>query len=78
MFNNISTYLKSEDARISILKKGLHVLNYKKIVDITSEEVIFKTEDSLIKVKGTNMFLVKLDKNELLINGKIKSVDINE
>jgi len=78
MLDNLSTYLGTEEYRISILKNGLHVLNYKKIIDITENEVIIKTIDKLIKIYGKNMLLIKLDKKELLIKGIIKKVEVHE
>lgn len=78
MLNNISTYLGFEEYRISILKNGLHILNYKSLVDITESEAIIKIENKIIKIFGSNLRLIKLDKKELLINGTIKRVSIDE
>ena len=77
MLNNISTYLRDLDYRVTLLKNGLHVLNYKSIIDITSNIIMFKVNDKLFKVNGKNMILKKLDKKEFLITGVIESVTIN-
>jgi len=78
MLNNLSAYLGLEDYRISILKNGVHVLNYKSIIDITETEILLKIDKKIIKIKGTNFRLKELDKKELLIYGIIKKVEINE
>lgn len=78
VLNNLSTYLGSEDYRLSILKDGLHVLNYKSIVDITDTEVLLKIDRKIIKIKGSNFRLKELDKKELLVHGIVKKVEINE
>ena len=78
MLNNLSSYLSSNEYRISILPSGVHVLNYESIVDITSELVIIKVSNRLSKIKGKDMKAVKLDKKELLISGTILGVTINE
>lgn len=78
MLESISTYLKNESYRISIIESGLHVLNYTSIVDITSEEAILKINKKLIKIYGKNLTLIRLDKKELLINGIIKKVIVDE
>ncbi len=57
MLNNISTYLRDLDYRVTLLKNGLHVLNYKSIIDITSNIIMFKVNDKLFKVNGKNMIL---------------------
>lgn len=77
MLNNISTYLRDLDYRVTLLKNGLHVLNYKSIIDITSNIIVFKVNDKLFKVNGKNMILKELDKKEFLITGVIESVTIN-
>lgn len=78
MLNNLSSYLSSNEYRISILPSGVHVLNYESIVDITSELVIIKVSNIISKIKGKDMKAVKLDKKELLISGTILGVTINE
>jgi len=78
VLDNISTYLNSEKYRVSILSSGAHILNYKTIVDITSDEAIIKIDKKIIKIYGTSLKLIKLDKKELLINGVIKRLEINE
>ena len=77
MLINISTYLRDLDYRVTLLKNGLHVLNYKSIIDITSNIIMFKVNDKLFKVNGKNMILKELDKKEFLITGVIESVTIN-
>lgn len=78
MLNNLSTYLSSENYRISILENGAHILNYSSIVDITSDETIVRINKKLIRIYGSSLTLRKLDKKELLINGVIKKVEVNE
>lgn len=78
MLNNISTYLRDLDYRVTLLNNGLHVLNYKSIIDITSNIILFKVNDKLYKISGKNMILKKLDKKEFLIIGIIESVIISE
>ena len=78
VLNNISTYLKEEDYRISILSYGIHVLNYGQIVDITDTQALLRIKNKIIKINGTSFRLTRLDKKELLINGNIKKVEINE
>ena len=78
MLNNLSSYLSSNEDRISILPSGVHVLNYESIVDITSELVIIKVSNRISKIKGKDMKAVNLDKKELLISGTILGVTINE
>ena len=78
MLNNLSTYLNNIEYRISIIRNGLHVLNYKKIIDITSSSITLYVNNKKLEIKGSDIHISKLDKKELLINGSIKKVSIDE
>lgn len=78
MLNNLSEYLTKEEYRISIIPNGIHILYYSKILDITNLEALIYIKNKIIKITGTNLYISKLDKNELLIKGTIKKVEINE
>ena len=78
MLNNLSEYLTKEEYRISIIPNGIHILYYSKILDITNLEALIYIKTKIIKITGTNLYISKLDKNELLIKGTIKKVEINE
>ncbi len=78
MLNNLSCYLKKEDYRISILPYGVHILKYTILLDIKSDLALLKINNKIVKIKGTNIHLNALDKEELLITGNIRSVEINE
>lgn len=78
MFNNISDFLKNESYRISIIPTGIHILNYKNIIDISSNKVLISFKDKNIDIKGSNLRLIKLDKYELLISGNIERISLNE
>lgn len=78
MLENISTYLFKEDYRLTILPYGLHVLKYKSVLDITDKEALIKMPKNVVKVIGSNLKLVTLDKLEVLITGNIKKVEIIE
>ena len=78
MLNNLSEYLTKEEYRVSIIPNGIHILYYSKILDITNLEALIYIKNKIIKITGTNLYISKLDKNELLIKGTIKKVEINE
>lgn len=78
MLNNITTYFNSKEYQINILKNKVHILNYKSVIDVTSECILIKVEDNITKINGENLLLVKMDNAEILITGIIKGVTINE
>lgn len=78
MLNNISVFLRNEEYRISLLPNKIHIMNYKKIVDINDNEVIIKVADKVLRISGKNLRLVKLDKSELLLTGLVEGLKLNE
>lgn len=78
MLNNLNKYINSKDYEINLLPNKVHIINYKSIIDITSNEVILKLNNKISKIKGTDIKAIKLTDNELLISGNIKGVTFNE
>lgn len=74
MLETLSNYLKNEEYRITLLKDKVHVLNYKSIIDINENNLLIRIDKDIIKVVGNDIKLLKLDKKELLISGKIKEI----
>ena len=53
-------------------------MNYQSVIDITENEAILRVGKKLIKIYGQNLRLTCLDKKELLLDGIIKKVLVNE
>lgn len=78
MLENLKDFLKNEAYRVSLVPSGVHILNYKRIIDINDKSVIISLKNESVTIKGKNLRLIKLDKNEILINGKVERLEINE
>lgn len=78
MLENLKDFLKNEAYRVSLVSSGVHILNYKRIIDINDKSVIISLKNVSVTIKGNNLRLIKLDKNEILINGKVERLEINE
>lgn len=78
MLENLKDFLKNEVYRVSLVPSGVHILNYKRIIDINDKSVIISLKNVSVTIKGSNLRLIKLDKNEILINGKVERLEINE
>lgn len=77
MFDNINRILKKDNNfTISIFEKGLYIYNYKKIYVLSSEEIELSLTKEILNVKGTNLKIKKMLKDELLVSGKINSVTL--
>lgn len=78
MLNNISTFLQNEEYRISFIPNKVHVMNYKRIIDINSNEVKINFSNKKVSIQGKDLKLVKLDKTEALISGLIEGLKLYE
>lgn len=78
MIENLIEYIKDEDYLVGIYKGTTHIFNYIKILDISPNEIFISLKNQKIKLFGENLIVKKLDKNEILIKGKIKRVDFIE
>ena len=78
MLENLKDFLKNEAYRVSLVPRPQHILNYKRIIDINDKSVIISLKNVSVTIKGNNLRLIKLDKNEILINGKVERLEINE
>lgn len=78
MINSVFKYINSDDYEVNITDKKLHVLNYKKILDLSSSIIGIKLNNKTILIKGSNLNIRKLDDRELFIIGDIKGIDFDE
>lgn len=75
--NNLINFLYDKNYFISIYEDYIHVFNYKELMNISSEKIEFKIDTFKLVIKGSNLVLTKMLKNEVLIKGKLKEIGIN-
>lgn len=54
----------------------VYVLNYKSVLDINDAEALIKLYNKILKIYGSDMKLIKMDKSELLISGQINKIEL--
>lgn len=75
--NNLINFLYDKNYFISIYEDYIHVFNYIELINISSDKIEFKINNFKLIIKGTNLVLTKMLKNEVLIKGKLKEIGIN-
>lgn len=75
MFDIIRSYLDKESFYLLILKDGLYIKNYEKLLGITEGEVMLQIASNLYQIKGSHLILTKSIDQELMIKGSIESVN---
>lgn len=75
MIDKIRDYIRDDEFRLTIFKDRLHIINYLEILSLSNKQISVDTGDNLIVIKGENLILNKLLDNEILITGKIYTVE---
>ena len=75
MIDKIRDYIRDDEFRLTIFKVRLHIINYLEILTLSNKHISIDTGDNLIVIKGENLILNKLLDNEILITGKIYTVE---
>ena len=72
----LDRYLVDKTYTITIKNNTIHIVNYIEIEDFTNTKVIIKYEKGKTTIIGENLVLTKMLKDELLITGKIKTIEV--
>lgn len=75
MFKDLKNIIYDKKFKVTILKNQININNYKEILIFEESQIVVSTEEYLVKVKGENLTINRLLENELLIEGKIKTVE---
>lgn len=75
MFKDLKNIIYDKKFKVTILKNQININNYKEILIFEESQILVSTEEYSIKVKGENLTINRLLENELLIEGKIKTVE---
>ncbi len=72
---NLKNFLIDQDYYIDIFNDCLHVYRYITLISLSDSLIELKFLDFNLKVKGSNLTILKMDNEELLIKGIINSVE---
>ena len=75
-FKNFDRYLMDLDYKITIYKDKVHVMNYLEVVDFSDTRVVIRYEEGESIFTGKNLVVSRMQDNELLIEGKIISIEV--
>ncbi len=76
--NNIINIFKDSDSKIEITRKKIYIQNYIDIAEFSDNKVKVSTNKEIILIKGRNLIISKLIKNELLISGDFKAIEFGD
>ncbi len=76
MFQKIDNYINSKEFQLNLYKNKINIINYKRLLSIEENYISVLTNNEKIIIKGTQLLLLKILDNELLIKGNIKSIEV--
>jgi len=71
----LRSYLLEDDFVVHMLENQINVVNYTSIGEIGSEKVMIRYAGGLFIIKGTNLVVSRLLKDEVLITGTLKTIE---
>lgn len=78
MFRELIDIIHDKRLKIMIYEDKINITNYEDILVFEDNQVLIKTNSKTIKIRGENLIITKLENNETLIKGKIKSIDMGD
>ena len=77
IMKNIQNFLYDQDYYIDIFQNCLHVYYYLDLLSLSSTSIELKLKEFTLKIEGEDLVVSSMDKQEILIKGKIKNVRID-
>lgn len=66
-----------KDYKVTISDKRVHIMNYEVIEDFSNTRVVIRYNKGRTVLLGTDLVVTKMQDEELLITGKLKSIEYN-
>jgi sporulation protein YqfC len=76
LFNKLDRYLTDTDYKIIIKENYLNIINYKEIKDFSNKKIVISATNTITTITGENLVVSKMQDNEILISGKIKTIEL--
>lgn len=76
MLRRVYEYVKDDEFRFTVYNDRVHIVNYKKILSLTSDFILIDVFDKKISIKGSNLILNKMLDSEVLIIGFVSKIEV--
>ncbi len=75
--DSFKNFLFDLDNFITIYEDTLHVFNFTKLNKLSDTEIVLRINNKVVYIKGENLKIKQMTKQELLIKGKLEKVEFN-
>lgn len=72
---SIKNLLEESDFKITILNNYIDILNFDEIILLSDNKIIISYLDKYTTIYGENLTILKLLDREILVSGKIASIE---
>lgn len=76
LFDRIDNYISEYKYKIIIEDNSVNIVNYKKIIEFTDNIIKIESGEGITIINGSNLVITKMLSDELLITGKIYSIEL--
>ena len=76
--NNITNYLFDKDYIICAYEDNVYVFNYTYLESFSNKRITLKLPKKYVNISGDELTIVQITKEEILIKGKIRRIDLDE
>jgi len=77
LFEYFDRYLVDREYKITITEKQIHIMNYQEIEDFSSSRIVVRYSNGITIFLGSDLVVSKMQDDELLITGRIKTIEYN-
>ena len=75
MLKDIRNFIQDNVFKVTVLKGQIDILNYLEIDHFDDSKIIIRYSEGTLVINGNELIITKLLDDEILINGKIKTVE---
>ncbi len=75
MLKDLRNYILDNTFKVTILKGKIDILNYLEIDHFDDNKIIIRYKEGTLVINGKDLIISKLLDDEILISGKIKTVE---
>ena len=78
MFRDLTSVIHDNTFRITLLNNLMNINNYEDILIFEDDQILIRTTNKMIKIKGKNLSITRLENNEVQIEGTIITIDMGD
>lgn len=75
IYDALTNYLYDKEYYVALFDDKLYVYKYKELSFLATDKIVIQFDAFVLKVKGNNLIIVKMNKDEFMIQGQINDIE---